>query len=245
MKHVIVIKIGGAAAQSLTADFLGQLNIWKEAGKALLIVHGGGFAIDRLMEENHRSVKKVNGLRVTDKADMLLVKKALTEQVGPPLAQHLNRAGLPAVTVNADLPNIVKADFLQQELYGYVGQVKEVVEEPLRNLLTKGLVPLLPSLGYSKEGELLNINADYLARAVAQAMSAEKLILMTDVPGILENGSVLASLPVSSVQEKIADATITGGMIPKVESAAQTVLAGVGEVLIGNSLNQGTVIKKG
>ncbi|AND79669.1 acetylglutamate kinase [Streptococcus pantholopis] len=245
MKDVIVIKIGGVASRSLTADFLNQIKIWTDAGKAVLIVHGGGFAIDQMMKDHQRPIQKVNGLRVTAKLDMPLIKTALTERVGKALAQQLNQAGINALTVDADLQEIVQADFLQKDLYGYVGQVSAVVKAPLLDFLERGLVPLLPSLGYSHQGEVLNINADYLARAVAQALSAEKFILMTDVPGVLEKGTVLEHLPLSAIQKKIADGTITGGMIPKVESAAETVLAGVEQVLIGDRLNRGTLIQKG
>ena len=104
------------------------------------------------------------------------------------------------------------------------------------------MLPVLASLGYSKDGELLNINADYLATAVAVALEAEKLVLMTDVKGVLENGVVLDSLTSTEFQEKIDQGIITGGMIPKIESAVNTVLAGVGEVLIGDNLVTGTSI---
>ena len=99
-------------------------------------------------------------------------------------------------------------------------------------------------LGYSEQGDLLNINADYLARAVAISLGAKKLILMTDVKGILENGRVLNHLNIVDVQKKIDSGVITGGMIPKIQSAVQTVQAGVEQVVIGDNLTDGTIIKE-
>ena len=91
------------------------------------------------------------------------------------------------------LPDLVHADFLDQETYGFVGEVKNITNQTLVTLLSQGKLPLIPSLGYSEQGDLLNINADYLARAVAISLGAKKLILMTDVKGVLENGQVLES----------------------------------------------------
>ena len=105
-------------------------------------------------------------------------------------------------------------------------------------------MPILASLGYTKSGQELNINADYLATAVASALKADRLILMTDVPGVLENKQVLDVLKVSDVQEKIDQEIISGGMIPKIQAAVETVLAGVGQVLIGDNLSTGTIIKE-
>ncbi len=99
-------------------------------------------------------------------------------------------------------------------------------------------------MGYSKSYEELNINADYLATAVAIALRVDRLILLTDVPGVLENQQVLPRLKVGDIQEKIDLGVISSGMIPKIEAAAQTVLAGVGQVVIGNNLNSGTIIEE-
>ena len=103
---------------------------------------------------------------------------------------------------------------------------------------------MIPSLGYSEQGYLLNINADYLARAVAISLGVKKLILMTDVKGVLENGRVLNHLNIVDVQKKIDSGVITGGMIPKIQSAVQTVQAGVEQVIIGDNLTDGTIIKE-
>ena len=240
----IVIKIGGVASKQLTPEILTKLSEWQQAGQKIVIVHGGGFAINQLMEENHIPIHKVNGLRVTGKSDMALIKEALVDIVGKNLAGQLTTAGLPAYQLVDELPDLVHADFLDQETYGFVGEVKNITNQTLVTLLSQGKLPLIPSLGYSEQGDLLNINADYLARAVAISLSAKKLILMTDVKGVLENGQVLEHLNFVDVQKKIDSGVITGGMIPKIQSAVQTVQAGVEQVIIGDDLTDGTIIKE-
>ena len=240
----IVIKIGGVASKQLTPEILTKLSEWQQAGQKVVIVHGGGFAINQLMEENHIPIHKVNGLRVTSQSDMALIKEALVDIVGKNLAGQLTQAGLPAYRLVDELPDLVHADFLDQETYGFVGEVKNITNQTLVALLAQGKIPLIPSLGYSEQGDLLNINADYLARAVAISLGAKKLILMTDVKGVLENGQVLEQLNFVDVQKKIDSGVITGGMIPKIQSAVQTVQAGVEQVIIGDNLTDGTIIKE-
>lgn len=240
----IVIKIGGVASKQLTPEILTKLLEWQQAGQKIIIVHGGGFAINQLMEEHDIPIHKVNGLRVTGQSDMALIKEALVDMVGENLAGQLRQVGLPAYQVIDELPDLVHADFLDQETYGFVGEVKSITNQTLVALLAQGKLPLIPSLGYSEQGDLLNINADYLARAVAISLGAKKLILMTDVKGVSENGQVLEHLNLVDVQKKIDSGVITGGMIPKIQSAVQTVQAGVEQVIIGDNLTDGTIIKE-
>lgn len=240
----IVIKIGGVASKQLTPEILAKLSEWQQTGQKIVIVHGGGFAINQLMEENQIPIHKVNGLRVTGQSDMALIKEALVDMVGKNLAGELTTAGLPAYQLVDELSDLVHADFLDQETYGFVGEVKNITNQTLVSLLSQGKLPLIPSLGYSEQGALLNINADYLARAVAISLGAKKLILMTDVKGVLENGQVLEQLNFVDVQKKIDSGVVTGGMIPKIQSAVQTVQAGVEQVIIGDNLTDGTIIKE-
>ena len=244
LTEYIVIKIGGVASKQLTPEILTKLSEWQQAGQKIIIVHGGGFAINQLMEEHDIPIHKINGLRVTSQSDMGLIKEALVDMVGKNLAGQLRQAGLPAYQVIDELPDLVHADFLDQETYGFVGEVKNITNQTLVTLLSQGKLPLIPSLGYSEQGDLLNINADYLARAVAISLGAKKLILMTDVKGVLENRQVLEHLNLVDVQKKIDSGVITGGMIPKIQSAVQTVESGVEQVIIGNNLTDGTIIKE-
>ena len=229
MKDVIVIKIGGVAAQKLSDKFIKQMQDWIAAGKKIVIVHGGGLVINQLMKERQLPTRKIKGLRVTAKSDLPIIEQALLGQVGRTLTQELNDS----------------ADFIDKDLYGYVGQVKVIQTAYLEQLLAEDIVPVLASLGGNAAGEFLNINADYLAAAVASSLQAEKLILMTDIEGVLEDKKVLPRLLTSQVSKKIQTGVIKGGMIPKIESAVQTVLSGVGQVLIGDNLLTGTLIAEG
>ena len=240
----IVIKIGGVASKQLTPEILTKLSEWQQAGQKIIIVHGGGFAINQLMEEHDIPIHKINGLRVTSQSDMGLIKEALVDMVGKNLAGQLRQAGLPAYQVIDELPDLVHADFLDQETYGFVGEVSHITNQTLVALLDQGKITLIPSFGYSEQSDLLNINADYLARAVAISLGAKKLILMTDVKGVLENRKVLEHLNLVDVQKKIDSGVITGGMIPKIQSAVQTVESGVEQVIIGDNLTDGTIIKE-
>ena len=242
MEHVIVIKIGGVSSQHLSQEFIQQIKQWKAENKQVVIVHGGGFAINQLMEEEHVPITKKNGLRVTRQSDMKLVSYALLNIVGANLVKKLNQSSLDSVQLLSNMPKVVQADFLDKATYGYVGNVSHIETEILEQMLADQMLPVLASIGFSKDGKMLNINADYLATAIAVALGAEKLVLMTDVKGVLENGAVLDHLSSTDFQEKIDKGVITGGMIPKIESAVKTVLAGVGEVLSGDNLRAGTSI---
>ncbi len=245
MEDVIVIKIGGIASQDLSESFIEQVKAWQTLGKKIVIVHGGGFAITKLMDEAKIPVEKVNGLRVTSQEAMKLVSYALFEIVGQSMTEKLLNAGLDSLQLRSHLPDILEADFLDRSLYGYVGQIKQVHVAALERLFQDNFIPIIASVGYTSDGQLLNVNADYVATALAIALGAEKLILMTDVKGVMENGEVIEQLLVSQVADKIKNQVITGGMIPKIKSAAETVLAGVNQILIGDNLLTGTVIGKG
>ena len=242
MSETIVIKIGGVASQQLNQDFLNQLKSWKSKGHRLVIIHGGGYAINALMKEQAIPVKKIKGLRVTNQSDMALVHHALVEQVGKAIGKKLLKVGIDSIQLKASLERVVEARFLDKDIFGYVGKISHIEPRFLQSVLEDDFVPILASLGYTKTGEELNINADYLATAVASALMADRLILMTDVPGVMENNHVLPQLSIEDVQTKIDQRIISGGMIPKIESAVKTVLAGVGQVVIGDNLTKGTII---
>lgn len=242
MEDVIVIKLGGIAAKKLNPEFMETLKTWKVAGKKIVIVHGGGYLIDELMSMRQLEVQKIDGLRVTTPESMACVDKALREMMGPKLSKNLNQAGIEALQINQGLGRIVEADFLNQSVYGYVGQATNIKTAYLRQIMEDGLIPILPSLGMTRDGQILNINADDVASHIAVALQADELIMMTDVPGVKEVGAVLPQLTVADVFAKIKTGVITGNMIPKVQGAIQAVEAGVGRVCIGQMLKGGTRI---
>lgn len=240
MKETIVIKIGGIASQQLPPDFVQDIKEWQAAGKQVVIVHGGGFAINKMMQEEGIEVEKIDGLRVTSKRAMQLVEKALFD-LGEKLTATLLKADCDVIQLQSNLENLFEADFLNQDKYGYVGQINQVHEPVLEKFFKAGLIPVIASMA-AKGGEWLNVNADYVATALAIAVKADQLILMTDVPGVKENGQVLAQLPLHQIDQKINSGIITGGMVPKIKGASQTVEAGVQTVLISDNLKTGTLI---
>lgn len=241
MKNSIVIKIGGLASQQLSQSCVKQIKQWHKEGKQIVVVHGGGFAIDKLMAEQHLSVEKIDGLRVTSKDVMKLVEYSLFQIVGPSITSSLNNAGCDSIQIKSSLGKIIEADYLNQEKYGFVGQITKVHTQPLEAIMSEGMIPVIGSMGVCDE-QLLNINADYVATAIAVALKAERLILMTDVPGVKEDGTILPTLNTTQIEEKIQSGVITGGMIPKIKGASQTVQAGVETVLISDNLSRGTLI---
>lgn len=245
MEDVIVIKIGGIAAKKLTQDFIETVKRWKTEGKKVLIVHGGGYLIDELMTMRQLEVEKIDGLRVTSKEAMACVEKALREVVGPKLTKSLNQAGLEAVQIYHGLDRILEATYLNQVTYGYVGELTAIKTAYLCQMMEDGLIPVIPSLGQTKDGQLLNVNADDVASHLAVALQAEELIMMTDVPGVKETGKILPQLTARDVANKIETGVITGNMIPKVSGALRAVESGVGRVSIGQMLEGGTHILKG
>lgn len=176
MEHVIVIKIGGVSSQHLSQEFIQQIKQWKAENKQVVIVHGGGFAINQLMEEEHVPITKKNGLRVTRQSDMKLVSYALLKIVGANLVKKLNQSSLDSVQLLSNMPKVVQADFLDKATYGYVGNVSHIETEILEQMLADQMLPVLASIGFSKDGKMLNINADYLATAIAVALGAEKSV---------------------------------------------------------------------
>ena len=245
MTAPLVIKIGGVASTQLDQTFIDQLLKWQAQGQPLVLVHGGGFAITEALAAAGLDTTKVNGQRVTPKDHLPLIEAALLERVGVSIKDSLRQAGLPVIQLGSDLEDVIQADYLDRDLYGYVGQVKQIQTAWLEALMSQGNIPLLASLGYSSQGQVLNVNADYLATAVAVALGAQELILMTDVPGVLIDGQVVPKLTSQSLQQLKATGQITGGMIPKLESACQTAAAGVGQVRISDQLTGGTIVQKG
>lgn len=239
----IVIKIGGVASKQLTPEILAKLSEWQQAGQKIVIVHGGGFAINQLMEENHIPIHKVNGLRVTGQSDMALIKEALVDIVGKNLADELTTAGLPAYQLVDELSDLVHADFLDQETYGFVGEVKNITNQTLVSLLSQGKLPLIPSLGYSEQG-IFSILMPITLPEQWRLVQVLKTYPSDRCQGRFRKWSGFGAAEFCGRSEKIDSGVVTGGMIPKIQSAVQTVQAGVEQVIIGDNLTDGTIIKE-
>ncbi|NLU43057.1 MAG: acetylglutamate kinase [Firmicutes bacterium] len=241
-----VVKYGGAAMvdPELKKAICKDLVLLKYIGINPVIVHGGGPEISQMMKRMGKEPRFVNGLRVTDEETMEIVEMVLAGKVNKEIVTMLNQNGGKAVGLTGKDANLIVArkrpaeisidrntgDELKVDL-GYVGDIDRVDTALLSHLSSDGYIPVLTSIGVGLDGESYNINADYVASEVAQALKAEKLIMLTDVEGILENpeceSSIISSLSAARAREMIAAGHISGGMIPKVEACIRAIEGGV------------------
>jgi acetylglutamate kinase len=216
--QVVVIKVGGNAIEQRRDETLLDLVLLRYVGMLPVLVHGGGAEITALSQRLGLHPEFRNGLRVTDAATMDVVKMVLTGKVSPDLVATINRLGGQAIGMSGeDGPSII-AEELDPEL-GFVGRVVQVNAEPITALLERSYIPVVASIGLGYDGRAYNINADTVAAEVAVALGAAKLILMTDVPGVLDGGQrVQSEIGRDTALRMIAAGEVTGGMIPKLQA---------------------------
>jgi acetylglutamate kinase len=235
-----VIKIGGSVMEDPEAlrALLVDIVFMQTVGMRPVVVHGGGKAITLAMERAGLKARFVQGRRYTDEATLEIVARVLAEEINADIERHINKFGGRASGLHhkthqclygrrLTLPG---ADGEELDL-GRVGEVTEVDITPIQNLCLAGVVPILPSLAEDDEGRLLNVNADTAAAAVAMALEADKLVFLTDTPGILadrnEPASLIRSLTPEECNELIEQGVIDKGMIPKVEACLTSLDSGV------------------
>ena len=233
-----VVKYGGAAMvkDSLKASFANDINLLRSAGLLPIVVHGGGPEITHTMEKlGHGRSEFVDGVRVTGRDDVKVVEMVLTGKINTELVSLLNRSSAHAVGVSGKDAGLLRARKAFGEGgrdLGMVGEVIQVNHELLEVLLEKKYVPVVSPVGLGEDGEGYNINADAAAAEIAIALKAEKLIYLTDVPGIMENGELVSEIGASELTRKIANGTIHGGMVAKAKSVLRAIEGGVTSVHI-------------
>lgn len=236
-----VIKVGGSVmedAESLRA-LLVDIVFMQTVGMRPVVVHGGGKAITRAMAKSGLTPRWVQGRRYTDEATLEIVARVLTEEISADIERHINKFGGRASSLNHRTHQCLYGRKLTlageggEEIdLGQVGEVTEVDVPPIENLCLAGVVPVLPSLAEDEDEEkLLNVNADTVAAAVAQALRADKLVFLTDTPGILRDRedpeSLITGLTPEECRDLIQTGVIDSGMIPKVEACLSSLEAGV------------------
>jgi len=237
----MVIKYGGNAMveESLKKNFARDIVLMKLVGMNPIVVHGGGPQIGDLLERLNIESRFVNGMRVTDNDTMDVVEMVLGGQVNKEIVSLINQQGGQALGLSGKDGNLIKASKLEVTAnspemttpeiidIGHVGKVDSINVELLNALTANNLIPVIAPIGVDDEGVTYNINADLVAGKLAAVMGAEKLMLLTNVPGLLDKqGKVLTGLSTSRVDELIADGTITGGMLPKIACALDAVHGG-------------------
>lgn len=245
----VVIKYGGNAMTeaALKDSFAADVVLMKLVGINVVVVHGGGPQIGELLSRLNIESEFVNGMRVTDSATMDVVQMVLGGLVNPDIVSLINTHGGRAVGVTGKDGNLIQAEKMPMTIasndagasapeiidIGHVGSITGIQVDVLNTLVQSEFIPVIAPVGVGKDGESYNINADIVAGAIAQALNAEKLILLTNTPGILDaDEATLSSLNKTDVEALIADGTISEGMLPKVECALNAVSSGVNSVTI-------------
>lgn len=239
----LVIKLGGSMLEGLDNDFFIKFKQLQEEGSDLIVVHGGGIAINQQLAKNGVPSTVVSGIRVTSKEAANIVQSTLVGQVNPALVHQLNKKGIRAIGLSGYDGNLLSCTFLDEELYGSVGYIEHVRAELLDAFLMAGLVPVIACLGATADGSPLNINADTVASKVALAVDADSLLLVTDTPGIKIQEEVQRVVTPSKIARWIGTGEIYGGMLPKVGAALDCLSAGIPKVQIVGQQLEGTSIK--
>jgi acetylglutamate kinase len=237
---VVVVKYGGNALaggseQEALALFAEDIVLMRSVGMRPVVVHGGGPQITELMNRLGKVAEFRNGLRVTDAETVDIARMVLRGQVNPRLVAAINVHGPLAVGVSGEDAGLISAGPLDEEL-GFVGEVVAVNPTILRRLLNEDLIPVVATIATDGAGQAYNINADSVAGAIAESLAAEKLVYLTDVEGLRRDVADAATLirqaTADELEALVSDGSLSGGMIPKVQSCVAAVRGGVGRAHI-------------
>lgn len=243
----IVVKFGGHAMgdDEAMANFARDIVLMKQCGLHPVVVHGGGPQINEMLERLNIKSEFIDGKRVTDEATVEVVEMVLAGRINKKIVQAINAQGGRAVGLSGKDANLIVCEKalkwvkdpesnIEKVLdLGFVGQPVEVSPDVLNTFIASDFIPVVAPVGVGRDGETFNINGDTAAGAVAGAMKAERLLLLTDVAGVKDaEGDVITNLTSAQVDTLIADGVIAGGMIPKVETAMEAIQQGVGAVVI-------------
>jgi acetylglutamate kinase len=229
----IVVKYGGAAMKDSTLkdQVIRDIVFLSSVGIRPVVVHGGGPEINHWLEKLGIEPQFKDGLRVTDASTMDVVEMVLVGRVNKELVSLINQAGSKAVGLCGKDGNLIKARPVDRENVGFVGEVTNIEIDLVQSLVRSGYVPVISSVATDEQGQAYNINADTVAGEIAAALGAEKLILLTDTPGILRDyhdpSSLLFKLQIQEARDLITEGIVAGGMIPKVSCCVRSLAQGV------------------
>ncbi len=246
-RKIVVIKFGGHAMgdAKLSAQFANDIVLLKQSGIHPIIVHGGGPQIAHMLDRLGIKSKFSDGLRITDGKTIEVVEMVLAGLINKEIVTAINQAGGTALGLSGKDGNLLVASKTKKTKrdpdsnidkvvnLGFVGTPQKVNADLLRTLVEADIIPVIAPLATSRTGQSLNVNADTAAGAIAAAVAAERLLLLTDVSGVLDDaGQLIERLSVKRAQSLIRKGTAKGGMIPKLETAMEAVRGGVGAVAI-------------
>jgi len=241
---IVVVKYGGNAMtdEKLKQSFARDVVLLKLVGLKPVVVHGGGPQIEQLLAKVGKKGEFIQGMRVTDAETMDIVEMVLAGQVNKEIVELINMAGGRAVGLTGQDGGLIRARRLkisskdkpdEQIDIGQVGEIESIDPSIIETLTASGFIPVIAPIGSGAEGETYNINADVVAGKVAEVLKAEKLVLLTNTPGVLDKGGkLLTGLSAREIDDLFADGTISGGMLPKISSALDAARGGVNAVHI-------------
>ena len=234
---IIVVKYGGNAMinEKLKMQVMQDIALLQLIGVKIVLVHGGGPEINDIMNRLGKEAVFVDGLRVTDKETMDIVQMVLAGKVNKTLVNLLEKSGGKAMGISGMDGHLIESK-IKDERLGYVGEIVKIHISPVIDLLEKGYIPVISTIGCDKDGNAYNINGDTAAAHIAGALQAERLIMMTDIDGILRDkddpSTLIREIAVSEARSLYDEGIISGGMIPKVECCIEAINEGVNNVVI-------------
>ena len=234
---VIVVKYGGNAmiSEDLKQQVMEDIVLLSLIGVKVVLVHGGGPEITDMLARLGKKTEFVNGLRVTDKETVEIAQMVLAGKVNKTLVNLLSIKGGRAMGISGMDGHLIEAEMKNPDL-GYVGRITNINIDPIADLLEKGYIPVVSTIGCDKAGNVYNVNADTAASYIAGAMRAECLISMTDITGVLQDknnpDSLISMIDLADAKALIESGVVAGGMIPKVECCVDAIRRGVKKVFI-------------
>ena len=234
---IVVVKYGGNAMidENLKQQVMEDIVLLWLIGVKIVLVHGGGPEINDLMARLGKKAEFIDGLRVTDKETVDIVQMVLAGKVNKTLVNLLEMKGGKAMGISGMDGMLIESE-MKDERLGYVGSIKKIHIKPVMDLLEKNYIPVISTVGCDRKGNTYNINGDTAAAYIAGALNAERLIMMTDIAGILKDkddpSTLIAEVTCDEAKKLYEEGVISGGMIPKVECCIEAIREGVGNVII-------------
>ena len=231
-KKICVVKYGGSAMveDDLKNSFARDITLMKQVGINVIVVHGGGPQIDEELRKSNIKRNFVDGIRVTDKETIKIVSETLDKIVNKEIVDLINKNGGNSLGVSTARKDIITVEKFQSNKtdYGFVGNVTDVNTNYLYDLMNSNYIPVIAPLGFDENDKIHNINADIAASKIASYLSAEKIIFLTDTPGVLsENKTLLSALNPKEIKKYIDSGVISGGMLPKIQASIEAIKNGV------------------
>ena len=231
----IVLKYGGQvmASLKLSKAFAEDAAVCNKIGVNTVVVHGGGPQIQQKLNQNKIKSKFIDGLRVTDNNIIGIVEDVLLNEINPDLVKSIEKYGVNSVPVNAKNSDIIRVKGSKNSSLGFVADPDQINEKIINELLVNKKIPVIAPIGIDKTEQVYNINADTVAGKISEKIKADRLLLMTDVPGVNDKcGKLIEKLTISEANNLISKGVITGGMIPKILTCISCLKEGVSGVVI-------------